>query len=52
MRLPDELFKVPYQTVAGMDSKVIGDIISVILKRGRVKRQQPERRNAKAFQII
>ena len=52
MRLPQEDLEVPQRAILGVNLAIVGDVIPVILERGRVKRQQPHRRHPQVFQVV
>ena len=52
LRLDDEALEVLHCTEVGMHRAVIGDVVTVIATGRRIKRHQPQRRDAQFLQII
>ena len=52
VRLDQEIFEVGQGAVHRVDAVVIGDVVTVILERRRIEREQPERGHAQVLQVI
>ena len=52
MRLRHEALEVLHRAVARMDVLVVGDVVAVVSERRRVERQQPERVDAEALEVV
>jgi len=48
----EELAEIAQVAVVGVDARVVGDVVAVILERRRVERQQPQRGDAEILQVI
>jgi len=51
-RLLDELREVTQVAEVRMNAVVIGDVVTVVLPRRRLEREQPERRDAERGQVV
>ena len=52
VRLVDEAIEVLQRAVARMDVLVVGDVVAVVAQRRRVERQQPQRVDAEALEVV
>ena len=52
VRLAQKQLEILESAVDRMDVRVVGDVVAVVRKRRRIKRQQPERGDAEVLKII
>ncbi len=52
MRLPQESFEIPHRAVGGVEVRVTGSVVPVILQRRLAEREKPERRYPQVLQIV
>ncbi len=52
MGLADEQLEVAQRAVLGLDARVVGDVVAVVLARRRVERQQPEGGDAEVGEVV
>src|SRR5262249_14909325 len=52
MRLAQECLEVRQRAVAGMDARVIRDVVAVVAQRRRVERQKPQHADAEVLEVI
>src|SRR5262249_47407295 len=52
MRLLQKSSEIAQVAVRGVDAGVMGDIVAVILERGRIEREQPQGRDSKVPEVV
>ncbi len=52
MRFPQKLAEISQRAIHGMDVEIVRDVVTVVLQRGWIKREQPNRRDSEVAQVF